>query len=238
MHRSLLLEGVCLRSPIKMQTEFEESRFNGPSPYALADWRRRVNDIYSVVRMAETPQSAWRFWHFARSALFRDHPMSPVSAAAKSQYLEIEVFDYDPEFRFSVDLEPVDAGAITFNLADEGIMQASVIAETSGLKNALGSELTVYWIGGYGGGLFIPFKDASCGEETYGGGRYIVDAIKGADLGLDEAGKLILDFNFAYNPSCALSDAYICPLSPEQNRLSGKILAGEKTQTWLNTPQG
>ena len=102
------------------------------------------------------------------------------------------------------------------------------MAQTQGLEEFLGVELTLWWIGGYGGGLFLPFTDGTSGQETYGGGRYLLDAIKGADLGLSHGGRLILDFNFAYTPSCALNPAYVCPLSPPENRVPIELRAGER----------
>ena len=69
-------------------------------------------------------------------------------------------------------------------------------------------------------------KDATSGTATYGGGRYLIDTVKGADLGGD-GGRLILDFNFAYNPSCAYDPAWACPLAPAGNTLRRSLLAGE-----------
>jgi hypothetical protein len=88
------------------------------------------------------------------------------------------------------------------------------------------ATLTLYWIEGYGGGLFLPFRDGTNGTETYGGGRYLYDTIKGADLG---AGRraITLDFNFSYNPSCAYSPRWLCPLSPAENSLPFRVAAGE-----------
>ena len=68
---------------------------------------------------------------------------------------------------------------------------------------------------GYAGGLFVPFRDATNGTETYGAGRYLVDAAKSADLGADaETGALTLDFNFAYQPSCAFDPRWALPARP------------------------
>ena len=75
--------------------------------------------------------------------------------------------------------------------------------------------------------FFVPFRDGTSGAETYGGGRYVLDTVKGSDLGL-EAGRLVLDFNFAYNPSCSYDPRWVCPLSPPANRLSLTIRAGER----------
>jgi len=200
----------------------------GPDAYHLADWRRRVNDLYAQVRATGDPRAAHVHWHATRSALFRNHPMSPIPAAARALFTDIAVFPYDPALRFAVVLEPAAGAVIDYALGTDGEMKSRPIARTNGLRAALGAELTLYWIVGYGGGLFLPFSDATTGTESYGGGRYLIDAIKGADLGLDADGRLILDFNFAYNPSCALNDAYTCPLSPPGNHLPVPVRAGER----------
>ena len=72
--------------------------------------------------------------------------------------------------------------------------------------------------------LFIPFKDLSNGEATYGGGRYM-------DIRMDDIknGELMLDFNKAYNPYCAYSDGYNCPVPPVENHLETEVNAGEKS---------
>jgi uncharacterized protein (DUF1684 family) len=88
-------------------------------------------------------------------------------------------------------------------------------------------SLDLYWLEAYGGGLFLPFADATSGGETYGAGRYLLDTVKGADLGMDGA-QLVLDFNFAYNPSCAYDPRWVCPLTPPENRLAVPVRAGER----------
>ena len=72
--------------------------------------------------------------------------------------------------------------------------------------------------------LFIPFKDNTNSESTYGGGRYI-------DISMSDIknGKVIIDFNKCYNPWCAFSDGYNCPVPPIENHFDIEILAGEKS---------
>jgi uncharacterized protein (DUF1684 family) len=93
-------------------------------------------------------------------------------------------------------------------------------------------SLTVFWLVGYGGGLFLPFRDATSGHETYGGGRYLFDTIKntyGLALELEAgSGEVTIDFNYAYNPSCAYDARWACPLAPRENWLAGAVTAGEK----------
>ena len=82
---------------------------------------------------------------------------------------------------------------------------------------------------GYAGGLFLPFRDGTSGEATYGAGRYVLDTAKGADLGGDPAaGTLVVDLNFAFQPSCAFDPKWACPLAPPENRLGARIEAGER----------
>ena len=85
----------------------------------------------------------------------------------------------------------------------------------------------------YAGGIFLPVRDGLAGKPggTYGGGRYLLDTVKGADLGAGRRttgrNSLILDFNFAYNPSCAYDPAWACPLPQAGNRLSVPVPVGE-----------
>ena len=82
---------------------------------------------------------------------------------------------------------------------------------------------------GYAGGLFVPFRDATSGTETYGAGRYLLDTVKGADMGGDwQRGELLLDFNTAYHPSCTYDPKWNCPLAPLESRLSLPIRVGER----------
>lgn len=202
--------------------------YNGPAPYRLADWRLQVNALYQAVRASSDPEAGWTLWRDGRRNLFQSHPMSPIAAARRSHYKGPIVFAYNPDMRFAVDLMPADGPAEAVNLGSDGTLKRRPIAKTLGLSPHLSAELTLYWIEGYGGGLFLPFKDATSGSQTYGGGRYLIDAIKGADLGLDDRGRLILDFNFAYHPSCMHNPDYVCPLSPPENTLPVHVRAGER----------
>ena len=93
--------------------------------------------------------------------------------------------------------------------------------------------LELYLLEGYGGGLLVPFADATSGRETYGAGRYLLDTIKGADLGQGQ-GRLVLDFNFAYQPSCSYDPRWLCPLAPPANRLALPVRAGERLASPAN----
>ena len=194
----------------------------------LWDWRRRVAALYAAVRQEE-PVAAWRGWRQGRDRMFAQHDQSPLDPDARARLAGLSYFPYDPAFRFAVELQHLSGlGTETQMAGNDGAVVLTPFARTRGLDGALASELTLYWIGGYGGGVFLPFRDATSGDETFGGGRYLLDTIKSADLGTDREGRVILDFNFAYNPSCAYSERWICPLAPPANRLERAIYAGER----------
>lgn len=195
---------------------------------SLHDWRLQVADLYATVR-ALPPEEGWRHWRQVRDRLFGSHAQSPLAATRRGQFPGVPCFPYDPALRFVVGLQPaLGRETIDIEAGKDGTMTFVPYALTKGLADRLGKELTLYWIQGYGGGVFLPFGDASNGAETFAGGRYLLDTIKSADLGATADGNVILDFNFAYYPSCAYSEAWVCPLSPIENRLSVPIRAGER----------
>ena len=195
----------------------------------LWDWRRRIAELYAGIRAMEHPRLGWQLWRQTRDELFRAHPQSPLHEAARRDFRGLPVFDYEPSLRLFARLVPVGSGgSLMVPGGEDGGIRLTPFARTDGLERRLGGELTLFWIGGYAGGVFLPFKDATSGEETYGGGRYVLDTIKSADLGSTGDGRLILDFNFAYNPSCAYSDRWVCPLAPPDNHLPARVPAGEK----------
>lgn len=190
----------------------------------LWDWRRQIAALYATVRAGDDPAAGWQAWQRERNRLFREHPQSPIEN--RDGYAGIPMFPYAPALRFTVGLRHTVGEPITVDVGGDGAMRLRPFATTEGLAS-LGRELTLYWIEGYGGGVLLPFTDATSGVESYGGGRYLLDTIKGADLGMHD-GRTVLDFNFAYNPSCSYSDRYVCPLAPRENRLSARIEAGER----------
>lgn len=202
---------------------------------SLADWRRRIAALYTEVRAmaASDPAIALAHWRAVRERLYREHPQSPVPIAERPTFTARH-FDHDPGLRFSAVVEPAPPpapGALTLELPNSGA--ESLAFRRVGIVRlafAAGERtLSVFWMAGYAGGLFIPFRDATNGSATYGAGRYLVDSAKSADLGADPAtGALVLDFNFAFQPSCAFDPKFACPLAPPENRLDLPIQAGER----------
>ena len=182
----------------------------------LLDWRRRVFALYAEVRASDDPARAWERWCGVRSELYRDHPQSP-RPGGEPRYLA-----YDPAWRFEARIEPAEPEPIELN--------GFPFTRFGRARLTAAASLDLYWLETYGGGVFLPFRDATSGGETYGAGRYLLDTVKGADLGGADS-MLVVDFNFAYNPSCAWDDAWACPLSPPANRLAFAVAAGELTPT-------
>ncbi len=201
----------------------------------LADWRRRVAALYAEVRTmaASDPGVALAHWRTVREWLFRDHPQSPVPVAERASFVAHH-FEHDPALRFVTPIEPApatDPGALSMELPNSGTDTLSFRRiGTVRLRFPAGERrLSVFWMAGYAGGLFIPFRDATNGEETYAAGRYLIDAAKSHDLGVDTStGGVILDFNFATQPSCAFDPRWACPLAPPENWLDIAVRAGER----------
>jgi uncharacterized protein (DUF1684 family) len=183
----------------------------------LLDWKRRIFELYADVRAAASPEDGWLHWRSVREELFRDHPQSPHPG-----YAALDYFPYDPELRLLAEVEPLEDERR--EIAGSGA-STTVFRRFGHVRLPFG-PLEVYWLEGYGGGIFVPFADATSGRETYGGGRYLLDTVKGADLGAVD-GRLVLDFNFAYNPSCSYDPRWVCPLPPPENRLASEVRAGE-----------
>jgi uncharacterized protein (DUF1684 family) len=211
----------------------------------LADWRRRVAEMYATWRAESSadPELATSRLRAARDDMFRNHPQSPIPIDQRARFGGLLYFDYDPAYRMTAVLEPeeapIESGQPLPNLGAADLLRLPSSGEESFSFSRIGRvqlsgpldghSLPVFWMAGYAGGLFIPFRDGTSGTETYGAGRYLYDSVKGADLGGDhESGELVLDFNVAYHPSCAYDPKWSCPLAPPESRLSLPIRAGER----------
>jgi uncharacterized protein (DUF1684 family) len=194
---------------------------------SLLDWRRRVAYLYHEVRGTSDPRAAWHHWRRVRDDLIGSHPQSPLAAEDCDGFGGVQYFDYDPRFRVLgtlLESEQVEREIGTSRWSSFRFTRFSRVR--FGLHGE-SHELDCFWLEGYAGGLFLPFSDPTNGATTYAAGRYLLDTPKGADLG-SEDGKLVLDFNFAYNPSCAYHPRWVCPLAPVENRLHVAVEAGER----------
>ena len=203
----------------------------------LTDWRRRVAEMYATWRATAPgdPATATQHLRETRDQLFREHPQSPLPQDQRARFGELSYFDYDPAYRFTAVLEPASAAApqqpplIALPASVTPEFQFRLIGRVALAGPLAGTQLPVYWMAGYAGGLFLPFRDATSGHETYGAGRYLLDTVKGADLGGNwQRSELLLDFNLAYHPSCAYDPRWNCPLAPPDSRLALRVPAGER----------
>ena len=172
---------------------------------ALLDWKRRISALYAEIRAADDPEAAWNLWRDTRAELFRTHPQSP-----RPGYDGLAYYDYDPAARVLAELEDVDATPQPIETSGPEAMLFRPFARAHFELRGERLTLELDWL------------------ESYGGGRYLLDTVKGADLGGHD-GRLVLDFNFAYNPSCSYDPFWVCPLAPPANRLGVAVMAGEKT---------
>lgn len=203
----------------------------------LYDYRRRVFTLYGernkALRRGERPEIVLEWFRAERDRLFAEHPQSALDDEQKRHFRNLSYFPYDPHACVAATIDPhVEPHLLFVHTGDNETVpmkRAAIVRFTIELRPV---ELSLYWIDVYGGGLFLPFGDATGPVETYGGGRYLFDTVKGSDfLTLpDEEGlqRIQLDFNYAYNPSCAYNHRWVCPLSPAENRLPLPVRAGEK----------
>jgi uncharacterized protein len=204
------------------------SRIPPPDPLSLLDWRRTIADLYAEIRATPDKRRAREHWQTTRARLFREHPQSPVPAAQRPGYTGPHLFDYEAAWCLSAEVEAVEPRRLEIVTSHhQEAMAFTRFARARFSHSGMKLTLELYWLEGYGGGLFVPFADTTGGAETYGAGRYLLDTAKGADLGQQE-GRLVLDFNFAYQPSCAYDPRWTCPLAPPANRLSVPVRAGER----------
>jgi uncharacterized protein (DUF1684 family) len=216
----------------------------GIPAHHVADWRLRVFALYGQVRDAASPREGHERWRAGRDALVGGHPASPLPVRERAAFAGLRVAPYDPAFRFELPLLPEGRGQERpVRTGTDGVVPFVRIGtfEVPGL-----GSLAAWRHAGYGGGVFVPFRDGTAGREggSYGAGRYLIDTIKGAFLGARDAAEpahdggappaleasqplYVLDFNFAYNPSCAYDEAWACPLAGPENRLTADVPVGE-----------
>ena len=192
----------------------------------LIDWRRRVGELYAAVRAADDPQKGHALWRDGRDELFRTHPQSPLSPGDPLRSTGVPYWPYDPRLRFDVPVEPAGQDASLSVPSSEGTIPMTRLGRVH-LPAPVDAGIDVWWLHQYAGGLFLPLRDGTAGRESYGGGRYVLDTAKGADLG-GGAGRLTIDLNFAYHPSCRYSAEWMCPLAQPGNTISAQVRAGER----------
>ena len=162
-----------------------------------------------------------------RDELFRAHPQSPLPVAQRAGFSGVPLYDYDPALRVLGTVEPTDRERREVATSGEEPYSFTRFARVR-FELAGPQSLDLLWLDGYGGGVYpLASPTRRAATETYGAGRYLLDTVKGSDLG-EQNGKLVLDFNFAYNPSCSYDPRWVCPLAPPGNRLAVPVRGGER----------
>ena len=178
------------------------------------------------MRAEDDPRRGHALWRRGRDELFRSHPQSPLPPGDPLRTTGLPYWPYDPGLRFEAPLLAAEEEvSLTVPIGD-GAVPMDRIGYVN-LPDPLDAVIDVWWLRQYAGGLFLPLRDGTAGQSSYGGGRYALDTVKGADLG-GRDGHLVIDLNFLYHPSCRYSDAWQCPLAPAGNRVSFPISAGER----------
>ncbi len=194
----------------------------------LLSYRRTVSNLYATVREHNADKSIYETWVATRDDLFANHSQSALDFEQKGKFNGLQYYDYDPAYdvvgTFNSDVEPKEYHV---DVGDDGEIQYKRVGEVTFTLPTGTGTLSVFWIMGYGGGIFIPFGDATNKKTTYGAGRYLYDTIKGADLGQRD-GDLMMNFNYAYNPSCSYNYRWVCPLAPQESKVDFEIPVGEK----------
>jgi len=199
------------------------------SPLDVADWRIQTFGLYARVReiAKADPLGAQVVWRNDRDEMFVHHPASPLLDQKREEFRGLSYFDYDPDLRLKAPILAAEPERRDVTTGTDGVVPFERIGKVD--LDGIGS-LDVWRHAGYGGGLFVPVKDKLAGQDggTYGAGRYLIDTIKGAYLGRRVPDSLILDFNFAYNPSCVYDPRWLCPLAGQGNIVEVEITAGER----------
>lgn len=211
--------------------------------FELYDYRCRVTAMYQERNRAylagEDAETIWRRFRETREALFKHHPQSALDEEQRQHFQGLRYFPYNPAMVFTVDVDTnVEPVRQSIAMNAEESMNMTTVGRVQFFVEGQAVSLSLYWLDIYGGGLFLPFRDATCPQESYGGGRYLFDTIKGNDFlpapaphdSTDDSTfpRMVLDFNYAYNPSCAYNSRWFCPLAPMENRLHVPVRAGEQ----------
>jgi uncharacterized protein (DUF1684 family) len=192
----------------------------------LTDWRRRVGELYAAVRATADPAAGHSIWRAGRDELFRSHPQSPLLPGDPLRSSGLNCWPYDPALRFVLRLVAADSEQhLSIPTGGEETTELRLLGHVD-VPSPVDDGVNVWWIEQYGGGLFIPLRDGTAGETSYGGGRYLLDTAKGADLGGGD-NTVVFDLNFLYHPSCRYNPAWVCPLAPRGNTVSAAVRAGE-----------
>ena len=160
------------------------------------------------------------------------HPQSPIPTLERKSFKGLNYYPPNIQYRFEVKLHEYSEKKTIRMVTTHGEEQEYIRWGKFRFKlDGKEQTLQLYKRNPKAERMFIPFRDATSGKETYGAGRYLDLELK---KHYNSEGMWILDFNEAYNPFCAYSEAYTCPLVPPENWLTMPVCAGEK----IYAPEG
>lgn len=204
---------------------------------ALYNYRSQVAESYRERNRAlcagEDAATVLQHFRESKDHLFLTHSQSALDEEQLRHFQGLRYFPYNPAMSFAVTVNTnVEPKQQQIPMDAQESMTMTTVGSVRFTIDETPVELSLYWLNIYGGGLFLPFRDATYTSETYGAGRYLFDTIKGSNpvpfTNAQNKQQIILDFNYAYNPSCSYNDRWVCPLAPTENRLNVAIPAGEK----------
>ena len=193
----------------------------------LGAWRREVSELYASVRREDDPERGHALWRAGRDRLFGSHPQSPLPVGDPLRASGLPYWPYDPRVRFELPLvAATERARLSLPTDGDGTTLLALIGRVH-LPRPFDATIDVWWLRQYAGGLFMPLRDGTAGDSSYGGGRYLLDSAKGADLG-GSSDRLVIDLNFLYHPSCRYAPEWQCPLAPSGNSMVVEVKAGER----------
>lgn len=154
-----------------------------------------------------------------KDQFFKSHPQSPLTPDQQAKFSSLSYYDYNAELDITATIEPIaDGRFVQIQTTTGDVRQFKRYGTFTFTVDGQEGSLTIYEAD-YG--FFLPFVDAGAGTETYPAGRYLEPEYLGDN-------RFHVDFNHAYNPYCAYSDGWSCPITPAENRLKVSLRAGEK----------
>jgi hypothetical protein len=177
--------------------------------------------------MTNESKAEWTEWCEAKDEYLKRNPHSPIPQDQRDLFDGLDYYPYDTDYRFVLELDRFDdPETVTIDTTTEGTQEylrwGAFTAEFDGeeaafhaFKPASDPDADHLW---------VPLRDATSGDTTYGAGRYL-------DLDADHRtsdDRWVVDLNYLYSPFCAYNDAYECPLTPVSNWLEVPIEAGER----------
>lgn len=191
---------------------------------ALGNYRARVAELYSDLRRSElSDEKTWLTWCEGRDDLLSTHPSS---AFVDGDPGPPPFWRYSSRWRTTGRIVEAEIEDLILAEGEDVVRRFIGVGNVEFALDEQTYELPIYWADAYGGGWILPFRDQTNGGLTFGSGRYVLDGAKGADLGVTDDGEIIIDFNYAFHPSCVWGN-WVCPLPNAQASLPIAVTAGE-----------